>query len=157
MMPQLKKVLIQLHKEKCNLPRCYILREAGVPISSKDLLEAATVQNKNRIMENAMAQEQQAIEIQQQRAQLEMAQIQSQIKLSEARAQADQGLGLERVSRVQENQALAIERRAEAQKDRELGILHLAKAIKELEDIDLSQLQKIIELSRMVKRRGTTS
>lgn len=132
------------------------LREAGVPISSKDLLEAATVQNKNRIMENAMAQEQQAIEIQQQRAQLEMAQIQSQIKLSEARAQADQGLGLERASRVQENQALAVERRAEAQKDRELGILHLAKAMKELEDIDLSQLQKIIELSRMVKEQEST-
>lgn len=122
------------------------LREAGVPISTTDLLDASTLQNKNKIMENAVKQEQQAAEMQQQRMNLEMAQIQSQIKLAEARAQADQGLGLERVSRVQENQALAVERRAEAEKDRELGILHLVKAAKELEDMDINQLERIINL-----------
>lgn len=122
------------------------LREAGVPISTADLLDASTLQNKNKIMENAVKQEQQAAEMQQQRMNLEMAQIQSQIKLAEARAQADQGLGLERVSRVQENQALAVERRAEAEKDRELGVLHLVKAAKELEDMDINQLERIINL-----------
>lgn len=133
------------------------LREVGVPISSQDLLEAATVQNKNRILENAMQQEQQAAQMQQQRAQLEMAQIQSQIKLTEARAQADQGLGLERSSRVQENQALAVERRASAQKDRELGLLHLAKALKELEDMDIMQLQKIINMRNLIKEETQAS
>ena len=122
------------------------LREAGVPISTADLLDASTLQNKNKIMENAVKQEQQAAQVQEQRMNLEMAQIQSQIKLAEARAQADQGLGLERVSRVQENQALAVERRAEAEKDRELGILHLVKAAKELEDMDINQLERIINL-----------
>lgn len=130
------------------------LKEAGVPISSQDLLEAATVQNKNKIMENAMQQEQQSNQMQQQRSQLEQAQLQSQIKMAESKAQADQGLGLERASRVQENQALAVERRAEAQKDRELGILHLAKALKELENIDMDQLEKIVNLSRLMESKG---
>jgi len=41
------------------------LREAGVPISQDDLLEAATIQNKKKIIENARAQQQMAMQMQQ--------------------------------------------------------------------------------------------
>jgi len=59
-------------------------------------------------------------------------------------------LGLERASRVEENEAFATERYAEAEKDRALADLNIAKAMKELEDVDLSQLEKLIQLSRVV-------
>lgn len=127
------------------------LKEAGVPISDQDLLEAATIQNKKQIMENAAAQQQQAQQVQQAQADVAMREAEARINLANSRAQADTGLGIERMSRVQENQALAIERRAEAKKDQDLGLLHIAKALKEIEDVDIAQLEKLLRLSQIVK------
>ncbi len=127
------------------------LREAGVPIPDESLLEAATIQDKKKIIEMVQAQQQQQQEAQQKQEQVQMANLQAQTKLAEARAVADEGLGLERISRIDENKALAVEREAEAVKDRELGILHMVKALKEIESVDLQQLEKIIALSMIVK------
>jgi len=129
------------------------LREAGVPVSTNDLLEAATIQNKKKILENALRQEQQQQEAAQKQAELQLKEVEARTNLANARAQADQGLGIERLSRVRENQALAVERRAEAEKDRQLGTLHMVEAMKELEDIDLRQLEKLLALANMLKQR----
>ncbi len=128
------------------------LREAGVPIPDEALLEAATIQDKKKIIEMVQAQQQAAQQIQEQQAQVQMANVQAQTKLAEARATADEGLGLERISRIEENKALADERKAEAQKDRDLGLLHVVKALKEIDTVDLQQLEKIIALSMMMKK-----
>ena len=127
------------------------LREVGVPIPDEALLEAATIQDKKKIIEMVQAQQQAAQQMQEQQAQVQMANLQAQTKLSEARATADEGLGLERLSRIEENKALAEERKAEAQKDRELGMLHVVKALKEIDTVDLQQVEKIIALSMMIK------
>ncbi len=127
------------------------LREAGVPITTADLLESATIQGKDKIIENAQKQEQQAAQMQQMQMQLQMEQLQAQTKLANARATADEGLGIERLSRVQENQALALERRAQAAKDDESALLEKVKALKELETIDLSHLEKLIQLANVMK------
>lgn len=129
------------------------LREAGVPISQVDLLEAATIQNKKIIIENSIAMQQQAQQQQQQQAQFALQEQQARTELSYARAKADTGLGLERVSRVQENQALAQERSASAEKEHELALLNFVKALKEIEGIDIAHLEKLITLSHMVKDR----
>lgn len=127
------------------------LRETGVQIPDDVLLEASTVQEKKKLVE-AVSQ------AAQQRQQMEQMQLQSALKeeeartnLADARAVADRGLGIERVSRVEENRALAIERRAEAEKDKMSGMLDLVRALKEIEDIDLAQIEKLITLSNMVK------
>lgn len=127
------------------------LRETGVPIPNEVLLEAATVQNKKELIDKIKAQEEaqaQAAQAQQQ-AQLE-AQM-AQTKLTQARAVADSGLGLERISRIQENEALAIEREASAQEDRTDALLNMVKTMKELESIEIEQLEKLIRLSRVMK------
>ena len=129
------------------------LREAGVPISQDDLLEAATIQNKKKIIENARAQQQMAMQMQQTQVQAAVEEKEAKAVLSKARAAADTGLGLERMSRIQENKALAVERKAEAQKDRELALLHFVQALKEIEDVDLMQLEKLIRLSQMTAAR----
>ena len=127
------------------------LREAGVPISNEDLLEASTIQNKNKIIENTIKREQQAAQMQQQQAQITMQELQARTNLANSRAEADRGLGLERMSRINENQALAVERKAEAEKDREIALLNFVKALKEIEDVDLMQLEKLLKLSQMMK------
>ncbi len=127
------------------------LREAGVPITTKDLLEASTLQGKKKIMENSEAQEQQQMQMQQMQMQSQMQEQQARVELSHARAIADQGLGLERVSRVEENKALAEERRAAADKDEEIALLNFVKALKEIESIDLAHLEKLVTLSQVMK------
>ncbi len=82
---------------------------------------------------------------------MQMEMQQAQIELTRARAVSDQGLGLERASRVEENQALAVERRAQAARDEDAGLLDKVKALKELEQLDIVHLEKLIALSNMLR------
>ena len=127
------------------------LREVGVQVPDSVLLDACTLQDKQKLVE-AVAQQQQAQQqAQEMQMQAALAEQQSRTELAQARAVADQGLGMERISRIEENKALAQERRAEAVKDEEIGFLNLVKALKEIDDIDINQIQKLMALSQMVK------
>lgn len=128
------------------------LREAGVPITDQDLLEMSTMQNKNKLIENMMAQQQQKQQMEQQQAQMQMEQLKSQINLSNARAKADEGLGIERHSRVAENQSLAVERLAKAASDEEAALLNKIKVLKELEGIDIQHLRELLAMANVVEK-----
>lgn len=122
------------------------MREVGVPVPTKVLLEASTMQNKNELVKAIEEEEQKTAQVQQMQMQSAIEEQKARTDLAKARAVADQGLGVERLSRVKENEALAQERKAEAKKDQQLGTLHLMKALKELDQIDLNQLQKFLTL-----------
>lgn len=127
------------------------LREAGVQVPDDKLLEACTIQDKKKLVESIQQAQQQAAQLQQQQAQLQMAQLEAQIKLANSQATANEGLGIERLSRVQENQALAVERRAAAIKDQDAGLLDLVKAIKEIDNLDLQHIQQLISIAQVIK------
>lgn len=129
------------------------MKQMGVEIPNVNIIEAATLQNKGELLKTMQAQAEQAQQAQMQQMQLQMQNQAAQTELVKAKSIADKGLGWERISRIAENASLAEERKAEAQKDRELGLLHLAKAFKELQDMDLQQIYKILELSRMLKEQ----
>ncbi len=127
------------------------LREVGVPISTQDLLEASTMQGKNKIIENAVKQEQQAMQMQQMQAQSAMQEQQARVDLAHSRAEADRGLAVERSSRVLENRALAIEKLHEANREDSSAALNRIKAIKELETMDHQHLASLISLLQSIK------
>ena len=129
------------------------LKAAGVPIPSGELLAAATIQNKTRIIDAIKQQEDQQAQMQQQQAQVAMQQQVAQMELAQARAMADMGLYNERTSRVTENRALAIERLHEANARDEAALLDKIKAIKELESMDLEHLRKLVGLSINLKQQ----
>lgn len=133
------------------------LHEAGVPITTEDLLEASTLQGKNKIIKNAVAQREQAQQAQQAQMESAMQEQQARTTLAHARAQADTGLGLERVSRIQENQALAIERREAGENDKQLALLNFVKALKELEGIDIAHVQQLLMLSKVLENKQAVS
>lgn len=133
------------------------LHEAGVPITTEDLLEASTLQGKQKIIDNAVAQRDQAQQAQQAQAEVAMQEQQSRIELAQARAKADAGLGLERLSRIRENQALAVERRAKAESDKEMALLNFVKALKELEGIDIAHLEKLLGLNNIMQAKQQVS
>lgn len=138
-------------QKQMQLAQMMDLREAGVPITNEDLMEATTFQGKKKIVENM--QKQQQAQAQQQQMQMEAAlgEQQARTQLAKARSIADEGLGLERVSRIQENQALAEERRAQAHKDDESALLEKVKALKELDSLDLSHIHQLIQMAQALK------
>jgi len=127
------------------------LHEAGVPITPEDLLEAATLQNKNKIVENMQKRMQEQAQAQQAQSQAQIQLQAAQTELAQARSIADRGLGLERVSRVEENKALAIERRAAAEKDKDAAFLDLIRAIKELDGMDIEHIGRLIDMANIIK------
>ncbi len=127
------------------------LKEMGVPISPEDLLEAATLQNKQRIIDNLTKAEQAQQQMQQQQAEMAMQLQQAQIELAQARAKADLGLFAERTSRVDENRALAIQKLHEANSNDEKAMLDKIKALKELEDMDLGHIERLLNMSHALK------
>jgi len=129
------------------------LRELGIPIPDDALLEASTVQNKKDLVAAVGKRIQQQAQAQNMQMQAMVEEKKARTDLAHSRAMADRGLGIERMSRVQENQALAVERRAEAQKDRYAGILNLAKALNELEDVEINQIARLLELSDFVREK----
>lgn len=129
------------------------MRSAGLPIPDDFIINAAVIQDKQQLVEAIKGQQEQQQQLQQMQMQMEMQKQQSEIQKSNAQAEADRGLALERSSRVQENRALAVERIAEADKDRDLGTLHVVKAVKELEDMDISQLERLLQISDYIKNK----
>ena len=124
------------------------LKEIGVPIPNSSLIEAATIQDKEKIGQQMQAEQQQIQQMQTQQAQVAMQELQARTHLAHSRAYADEGLGNERNSRIEENKALAQERKAAAIKDDYLALLNFAKAVKEMENVDISQLAQLLELQR---------
>lgn len=127
------------------------LREAGVPISTSDLLEASTFEGKKKIVEHAMQAEQQQAQMQQQQAQATVQEAQARTELAQARSIADRGLGLERASRVAENHQLALERQAQAEKEHEEALLLKVRALKEIEGLDLEHLERLVTLAKALE------
>ncbi len=135
------------------------LRQLGVQISDEQLLNMATMQNKDEIIKEMQEQKQQMSQMQQQQMQLQQQQAEAQLRGTHAKATADEGLGVERMSRVQENEQLAVERNAkaivdksQAQLNQEQSVLTMAKAMKELETIDLANFEKFVSLMHMYKQ-----
>ena len=131
------------------------LKQMGLPIPSDQLLEASSLQNKDKLIKSLAMQEQMQQQQAQQQVQLQAQVLQSQIQDTQARAMANQGLGMERISRMEENRALAVERMAEAQKDRDMGVYERIRAAKELTDIDLKQLEKALNLIKILQEQST--
>lgn len=129
------------------------LREVGIPVPTKILLESSTLQNKKELIDAIEQQESQSSQLQQKQLEIALEGEMAKVQDLRSRAEANTGLGLERASRVQENRALAIERLSEAEKDRELGTLHYVKALKELEGMDIGQIDQLIKLADFLKER----
>jgi hypothetical protein len=127
------------------------MREMQLPIPTSVLIDSSTLQNKKQLMEAIQAQEKQAQEADAKAAETEMQVKMATMASLEAKAFADKGLGLERISRVEENSSLAIERLAQAEKERSQSVYEEVKAAKELEHMDLDALHKAVEFLEKLK------
>ena len=130
------------------------LKEIGVNIPDKNMIEAATIQNKTALVEQMDKQQQMQMQMQQMQAQSSLQLQQAQVNRFNAAAGADHGLQIERESRAPENHALAQERIAQSHRDEMAALLDFVKAMKEFQGIDLAHVRQIVEISNLMKAQN---
>lgn len=127
--------------------------EAGINFSEEDILEASTLQNKKKILDNLQKRQQQEQQAAQQQQQAQLRYVNSQAEDMEARSIANRGLGAERMSRIEENHSLSIERKAAAIRDEQQGLLTLVKAMKEIDSTEIAHVKELFTISQMLMQK----
>jgi hypothetical protein len=130
------------------------MREMGIAVPPDQLLKSSTLQNKNELIEAIQKAEETQSKQAEEQHQAQVAVLQAQIKDLESKSMANEGLGMERASRIHENRALAVERIAEAERARAGASLDEVKAAKELQDLDLSHLERALNIIAQIKQRN---
>jgi hypothetical protein len=137
-------------QKQMNFAQLMQLREMGIPIPDDLMLEQSTIQEKTKLIQAIQQQQQQQQQIQQQQMQAAMEEQKARTDLAKARTIADQGLGVERMSRVYENQELGIERKAKAENEHANALLNMVKVVKEIQHMDIAELEKYIALTHQI-------
>lgn len=139
-------------QQQLELAQLLHLREVtGVPIPPKVIIEAMTLQNKDKLIQ-AIEEEQQAQQQQQQKMeelQMQQLQIENQAKISYAHSQ--EGLAQERIAKIQLDKALNAERLQRAQEDKTGATLNLVKALKEIQSMDLNNIMASLQIVNSLK------
>lgn len=116
------------------------LKQLGIPISTRYLLEKSTLQGKKELIEDIEKQEQLQQQMQHAQAMHEMEQSAMLSRSLEAKAQSDFAGAEEKRARSVSDFALAKERASQAVADRARGALDNVKAIKEIHGMDNERL-----------------
>lgn len=119
------------------------LRQIGIPISNKYILEKSTLQGKKEIIDDIQQQEQQASQVQQQQVAQELEQARVLTRSLEAKAQSDFAMAEERKAASVQKIALAKQEASQAVHQRASAALDNAKALRELESMDEDRLIKL--------------
>lgn len=129
----------------------HLRKEAEIPIPDEVLIEAATVQNKKKLTDAIAQVNEQKAKSEEMQMQVTLEEAKARTNLANKRAFADEGLGIERISRVEENHEMALQQRAEAEREKTQAMLNLTKTLQEMETVDLDQLGKLVTLSQLVQ------
>lgn len=129
----------------------YARKELEMPISSKRILKALTIQDKDEIIAEVEEAEKQQAQMQEQRAKLEMDQIRVDNETKMSYANSQNSLAAERTEKIQLEKAESTERLKRA-KEEELGaLLNFVKSLKELHGMDIESIRQKVEILNMLK------
>ncbi len=119
-------------------------KEIGIPISNKDIIAAAFITNKKRVIENMESEQQAQSQAQQQEQQQAQQVDQSKMAQAYSASQLNIAKAQEALSKIEENHASAQHKEMEAD-------LNLVKMAMELEDVQFNQIRQAFELAQAMK------
>lgn len=118
----------------------------GDLIEPKALLEAMTLQNKDKLIESVMQREQAQQQQQQQMAEMQMKQIEVDNSTKIGYAKAEEALANERMAKIQTDIAESEEKMRKSHQEDTQSMLNIAKMLKELDNLDITNLQAKVEM-----------
>jgi hypothetical protein len=140
-------------QQQLNLQQLLYFRETTqIQIPDEVIIEASTLQNKDKLIEALKAQNEARQQQEQKMAELQMQQLQVENQTKIAYAHSQEGLAKERVAKIQLDKALNAERIQRAEEDKTAGVLNLIKAIKELQGMDLDQIAQSLQIVQSLEQ-----
>jgi hypothetical protein len=115
-----------------------------------EIVEAMTIQNKDRIIEKIQKRQEAQAQQQQEAHQLQMKQFEVDMMTKVAYAHSQEGLAKERVAKIQTDSAVAQDKLRRAHQEDTASLLNVIKAMKELKGMDLEHIQQQLEILQMV-------
>ncbi len=107
-----------------------------------EIIEAMTIQNKDRIIEKIQAKQKAMAEQQQKMEAMQMQQMQIDSMTKVAYAHSQEGLAQERIAKIDTDRAVAEDKLRRAHQEDTASLLNVVKALKELQGMDLDNLMK---------------
>lgn len=120
------------------------LKKIGVNIPDEVLMENMTLQNKKQVIDAVKAANQAKMQGEQQAAQV-------QAQLQQSQAKAAESMAAERFTRADANEGLNVERRVQAIADLEKAKLDRIRALSELEDMDISKIERLLAMAQQLE------
>ncbi len=111
-----------------------------------EIIEAMTIQNKDRIIEKIQARQQAQQEQQEKMEALQMKEIEVSNLTKVAYAHSQEGLAQERIAKIQTDSAIAEDKLRRAHQEDTASLLNVVRAIKELKGMDLDHLMQQVEI-----------
>lgn len=118
----------------------------GDLVEPKLLLEAMTLQNKDKLLESVAAREKAQQEQQKAVAEAQMRQIEVDNATKLGYAKAEEALAQERLAKIQSDIAVANEKLRKSHQEDTESLLNVAKILKELQGLDISHLKSKLEV-----------
>lgn len=132
-------------------------KQLGMPIPDKSILRAAIITNKSEIIEDMEQQAQQQAEAQQAQSQQQEKLDNSKVMASFAKAKSDLAREKDLLASVAEKEAKIDELEADAEHKKVQADLDLVKMMIELEDMDLANFRRSLELAETIKLNNNNS
>lgn len=130
------------------------LRDLGINIPESILIEKAQLQGKQDLIDALEEQSKQSNQIQEAQMKAQMEQTEAVTLSLQAKAEADMAMSQERISNVGLKAAENYEKLTRAQEERDMGALAKVRAAKELEEMDLSHLQKLLGMLATIQQHS---
>jgi hypothetical protein len=111
-----------------------------------EIIEAMTIQNKDRIVEKIQKKQEMMMQQQQKMEQLQMKEIEINNMTKVAYAHSQEGLAKERVAKIETDRAVAQDKLRRAHQEDTASLLNVVKAIKELQSMDLENIMRQVEI-----------
>jgi hypothetical protein len=126
------------------------LKEIGIPIPTKFLIDNMSIPNKDELIEQIQAIEKQQSDQQKKQFDMELQQIQIDNETKLSYSDSQKALAQERINKTQLDAAVSAERLQRADSDRTAAILNLIKAAKEIQSMDIEHLERAVALAKQV-------
>lgn len=143
--------LLTATQKQMQAQQLFDLRNLGVNIPDSILIDSVQIQNKKELLDAIEAQGKQQQELEQKSQEATIQQQQMLADSLAAKAEADRALADERHNKIGLDAALTEERITKAQEDRDMSSLAKVRAAKELEELDLTQLEKMVGILRAMQ------
>jgi hypothetical protein len=111
-----------------------------------EIIEAMTIQNKDRVIEKIQKRQQALDEQNQKMQELQMKQFEVDMLTKVAYAHSQEGLAKERVAKIQTDSAVAQDKLRRAHQEDTASLLNVVKAMKELQGMDLDNIMRQVEI-----------